>query len=493
MRRLGLLIPLVCLACGSTEEPAPSDPGTTGSDEGGTTGEPQGDSTGGEEGSTGEMEEPGWMLPEVWGVPTLEDIDPDPDVVEVELTADEFEMPLGDGTLSMVAYNGSIPGPLLQAKLGDEVVVHFTNQLAEPTTVHWHGLRISDDMDGNPRIQDPVQPGETFTYRFVAAEAASYWYHPHVRANEQVEMGLQAPMTVHDPEDPVFDLERYLVLDDIWIENGAFPPFLNEHMEQMHGRLGNHLLVNGEGSAAQVEVEQRSVERWRIVNTSNARTMELSLEGALFQVVATDGGRVPDPYTTDRIQVAVGQRYDLLVYYTEPGTARLYSHVLTLDDTGAVVEEAVELVVAEVTPSERPAPDIEWVPLEPTPEPAIDREETITFSVVNGPGGLEWQLNGQSMPTEPLFEFARGETVRLRLVNDAGPEHPFHLHGQFFTIEDDGRPETSQPGRKDTVLVPGLSVVEITATMDNPGQWMAHCHILEHAELGMMGEIIVSE
>ena len=492
MRRLGLVISLVCLACGSNEVPVPAE-GTTSTGDDGSTSASEDTSTGGEGSSTGEMEEPAWMLPEVWGVPTLEDLDPDPDVVEVELVADELEVPNGNGTLSMVAYNGSVPGPLLQTKLGDEVVVHFTNKLSEPTTVHWHGLRISDAMDGNPRIQDPVQPGETFTYRFVAAEAASYWYHPHVRANEQVEMGLQAPMTVHDPEDPIFDLERALVLDDIWIENGAFPSFLSGHMEQMHGRLGNYLLVNGQGTAAEVAVEQRAVERWRIVNTSNARTMELSVEGAAFQVVATDGGRVPHPYTPARIQVAVGQRYDLLVYYDEPGTARLLNHVLTLNDADEVVEKAVEMIVAEVAASERPVPDVEWVPLDAPPEPTIDREETLTFDAVNGADGLEWMLNGESMPAEPLFEFARGETVRLRLVNEAGPEHPFHLHGQFFTIVDDGRPETSQPGRKDTVLVPGQTTVEIIATMDNPGQWMAHCHILEHAELGMMGEIIVSE
>ena len=91
----------------------------------------------------------------------------------------------------------------------------------------------------------------------------------------------------------------------------------------------------------------------------------------------------------------------------------------------------------------------------------------------------------------PLYTFATEETIRLRLVNDAGPEHPFHLHGQFFRIIDDGRPETQQPGLKDTVLVPGMSVVEVIAYMDNPGRWMAHCHILEHAELGMMGEIVI--
>lgn len=455
---------------------------------------------GGDEGATDEAGETGttggeqvWELPEVWGVEVLEDLNPDPDIVEVELEAAPLEVPLaGDQTLTMLAYNGVVPGPLLQAKVGDEVIVHFRNALDEATTVHWHGLRIPAEMDGNPRIQDPVEPGGSFEYRFVVEEAGSYWYHPHVRTNIQLEKGLQAPLIVHDPEDPIADLERYVLLDDILLENGDFPPFLASHPEQMHGRFGNILLVNGDAAPRELGVEQGSVERWRIVNTSNARTMELSITGAKFRVVGTDGGRV-EPYTPGRIQIAVGQRYDLEVLYDEAGTAELLSHVLVADEQGNPVEEAMPMLVAEVEASEAEVVPLEWPAVEAPPAPAIDREETLVFDAVDTPSGLEWTLNGEAMPSEPLFEFAAGETVRLELVNEAGPEHPFHLHGQFFTIVADGRINTEQPGRKDTVLLPGQSSVEIIATMDNPGRWMAHCHILEHAELGMMGEIVVSE
>jgi FtsP/CotA-like multicopper oxidase with cupredoxin domain len=458
-----------------------------------TTGDMPAPEATGDDGSTGEAEEPGWQLPEVWGVPVLEDQNPDENIVEVTLTASELEVPLSaTETLTMLAYNGSVPGPLLQAKVGDEVIVHFENRIDEPTTIHWHGLRISEEMDGNPRIQDPVKPGEDFTYRYVVEEAGSYWYHPHVNANTQVEMGMQGPMVVHDPEDPVFDLERYLVLDDILLENGQFPPFLDTHMEQMHGRLGNHLLVNGEGSAREVDVEQGTVERWRLVNTSNARTMSLGISGASFKIVGTDGGRLAQPYGTDRIQMAVGQRYDVEVTYDNAGTAELTSYVLALDELGEVVEEPIPLLRANVAASEQTPRGFEWVPMDPAPERNIDAEASLTFDAVQGPdGSVQWTINGQSMPMEPLYTFATNDTIHLRLVNDAGPEHPFHLHGQFFRIIDDGRPETHQPGLKDTVLVPGQSVVEVIAYMDNPGHWMAHCHILEHAELGMMGEFVI--
>jgi FtsP/CotA-like multicopper oxidase with cupredoxin domain len=92
---------------------------------------------------------------------------------------------------------------------------------------------------------------------------------------------------------------------------------------------------------------------------------------------------------------------------------------------------------------------------------------------------------------EPLFTFRQGETVRLTLVNQLGPYHPVHIHGQFFEIVDDGRPVTQFPGLKDTVLLPGGDELDILVYFDNPGRWMVHCHILEHAELGMMGEVIV--
>jgi FtsP/CotA-like multicopper oxidase with cupredoxin domain len=133
---------------------------------------------------------PEWTMPALDGVDVLEDTNDDPDIVEVTLTATPVTITLVDDVqVEMLGYNGTVPGPALQAKVGDEVIVHFTNSLAEPTTVHWHGLRISDQMDGSPRIQDPVQPGETFTYRYVVADAGSYWYHPHVRAHEQMERG----------------------------------------------------------------------------------------------------------------------------------------------------------------------------------------------------------------------------------------------------------------------------------------------------------------
>lgn len=430
-------------------------------------------------------------LPELQGVTTAVDENPARSIVEVTMSAGEFQGNLGGDTpLRLFGYNQQSPGPLIQARVGDEVVVHFTNNLQEPTTIHWHGLRIADDMDGTPRVQDPVQPGETFDYRFTVNDAGTYWYHPHIRGHEQVERGLYGPLVVHAADEPEYDAERYILLDDISIDgSGQIAPFsLNSHMVQMHGRLGNTLLTNGKmDDPIEMSAEQGHVERWRLLNPSNARTMSISLSTGSMRVIATDGGLLEHPYETDRIEIAVGQRYDIEVRYPEVGSVQLLSNVFVRDETDEVVEAAFPVVDVNVAASENQPRVIEW-PVFETPLPrTVDQTVAIAFDAVQGSDGIQWRLNGQSHREDPLFVFDEGATVRITLDNQAGPEHPFHLHGQFFKVL-----SGDEPGFKDTVLVPGQSKVEIEAYLDNPGHWMLHCHIQEHAELGMMAEMHVT-
>lgn len=435
-------------------------------------------------------------FPELLGAsPVLEDTNADPNIVEVQLRAAPMTVAITGAELEMYAYNGSIPGPVLQAKVGDEVIIHFTNDLPEPTTIHWHGMRVPDWMDGSPRLQEPVPSGGTFEYRFVVPEAGTFWYHPHVRANEQLEKGLAGVVVIRDENDPEYDAERVIQLDDILLDGGStmLPPFLASHPEVMHGRYGNVLLTNGRPSEQSVTTaEQGTVERWRLLNTANARTMELSITGATWRVVGTDGGLLPEPYTTERLIMPVGQRYEIEVTYDTAGAVELVSHVLTLNDAGTdVVEVPVPVHHVDVAASARTPRTIAWPMLSlPEREPSIDA--TIELEGVSDPvTGVSWRINGMEHAHEPIFTFPHGTTARIRISNMNGPEHPFHLHGQFFRIVDDGQPWTQQPGLKDTVLVPGLETVEIIAYLDNPGYWMAHCHILEHAQLGMMAEIAV--
>jgi FtsP/CotA-like multicopper oxidase with cupredoxin domain len=428
-----------------------------------------------------------FALPDVQGVPALDDENPAPNVVEVTLAAGRTKTSFQAGTTtSVLAYNGALPGPLLKAKVGDEVIVHFTNNLSEPTTVHWHGLRISDQMDGSPRVQNPVKPGEEFTYRFKVPDAGSYWYHPHIRTDEQVEKGLYAPIVIFDPKDPTYDAERFLVLDDIRLESDGRISPVSSMDGMMGGRFGNVLLTNGRpAKEAVATVEQGVVERWRIVNTANARTMEIGVEGASFRVIATDGGLLPEPYTTRRLLVPVGQRFDLEVTYDQPGAAKLVSYVETVDANDRQTTAALPAFTVDVTASDRAARVITW-PEVRLPDRAADMKATISLDATQT-GDMPWTINGKAMPMDPLFTWAQGATVEVTIVNKIATEHPFHLHGQFFEILD-----AKQPGLKDVVLVPPSGTVKIRAYMDNPGRWMAHCHILEHAELGMMGEIVVT-
>jgi FtsP/CotA-like multicopper oxidase with cupredoxin domain len=431
--------------------------------------------------------------PAQWGIESAEDTDPDPAVVAIDLAAGPHQYDLGDGVrIDGFAYNDQVPGPVIQARVGDTIVVRFRNNLAEPTTVHWHGLRISDQMDGSPLIQDPVQPGETFEYRFEAPEVGTYWYHPHVRTNEQLEKGLYGMLIVHPREDLAEITDRAIILDDILADQNGLAPFLASHPEVMHGRSGNILLTNGRPELPVGQADEGDTERWRIVNTANARTMVLRLEGAQGRVIAVDGGPLAEPYAFDELTVPVGQRYEIEVGYTRPGRVSLVSLVPTVQND-RVINQAVEVLAVEVAETGvLPRNDIAWPHVEAIADRAPRRNVELRFDGVNHPTrGLQWTLNEHAFPEEPLFVFEQGDTVRIKLRNLAGPEHPFHLHGQFFRIFPDGRPETEQPGLKDTVLVPGESEVQIIAYFDNPGAWMAHCHILEHAELGMMAEFVV--
>lgn len=436
-------------------------------------------------------------LPELQGPAVALDEDPRPGVVAITLTAATKRVKLDGVAIDMLAYNDQIPGPTIHARVGDELIVNFHNALDEPTTIHWHGMRVPDAMDGTPRVQEPVPPGGDFTYRFVIRDAGSFWYHPHVRSNEQVEKGLYGAIVVAEAEDAEVDADRVVMLDDILLDGGQIAPPMATFMEQMHGRTGNRLLINGQvDDPIAVAEPMGRVERWRIYNPSNARTFVVGFTGdnVRWRVMGTDGGLLPEPYAPERLEIAVGQRYDLEVAVDTVGAAAMVTWIPSVNAQNEVVEVELPVVTLDPTATAAPPTIASWPAAAPLPDREPNVDETITFDVVQGAdGNLQWRLNGVSDWRHPIFTCAEQDTVRLILVNQAGPEHPFHLHGQFFRImRRNGVAVTGEPGLKDTVRVPGVESVEVIAYMDNPGQWMAHCHILEHAELGMMAEVMVT-
>jgi hypothetical protein len=284
-------------------------------------------------------------LPVIAEIPAFEDINPDPHIVEVNLRASVTKVELEPGyQTTVMAYNDRIPGPLLHARVGDRVIVHFQNDLAEPTTIHWHGLRIPSDMDGSPMTQDPVPAGGSFTYDFVLPDPGTFWFHPHFQTIEQIDRGLYGAIVVAEKEKdaPKFTAERVFVLDDVRLDSAKqIAPYSYSGHDVMMGRLGNTLLVNGGTATITGIAPLRSVERWHLVSASTARVLDVSVAGASWRVIGTDGGLLPEPYTTSRVELAPGQRYDLeVIYNVDSPSVRLLAHVLDAQNR----EKALPLV-----------------------------------------------------------------------------------------------------------------------------------------------------
>ena len=439
-------------------------------------------------------EEKTYEIPAIWGYEALTDINPDPNIVEVELSAGTMSKIIGEEEVPNVwAYNNQTPGPLLQAKKGDQVIVHFTNNLSDATTIHWHGLRIPDDMDGTPMVQNPIEPGETFTYDFVVPDSGTYWYHPHMRSPEAVERGLQAPLIIHDPRDPIVDKERMFVIDDLYLnQSGDIGSFEINRPVSVHGRHGNNLLTNGQNIIAEPltdTVRPKSVERWRLVNTANARTMWANISGAAWKVMAIDGTTLEEPYKTDIIMLPVGRRFDIEVI-PDAAKTEVSLNILLPTQTGSMT--AYPAFVAPIEGEEGINAWNSW-PTDPLPLASLDVEQEIELvfdGALNNAGIAEWTINGVRFGEhEPIV--VKGNTPSIiRIKEKAGASHPYHLHGEFFQILERNS-GVMLPGQMDTLLIEGDEEVVLWTNFTNPGRWMTHCHILEHAEQGMMTELIV--
>lgn len=483
-----LLVLFTLSACSSSSKPGSAQ---NGADDAPAT-EQQDSAATNEVGDSAEPDQPQpFVAPTIWGVTALEDLDPAEDVVEVELTAALGEVDWVDsGPTEVWAYNGLVPGPLIQAKVGDLVRIRFTNELDSATTIHWHGLRIPDEMDGVPAIQDPVESGESFTYEFRVPDAGTFWYHPHVRTHVAVERGLQGMLVVHSPDDPPLR-ERAFVVDDVLLSGSSIDRSTMDHMSQMHGRHGNTLLTNGSTALLEDRMAAAQAERWRIVNTANARTMWVRATGARWRVVAVDGQVLDTPFETTRGLLPVGQRLDLEVI-PELGATEVGLQVELPSGSGGWSEYPVFSAAVEGEPAE--GSWTEWTaPAVPAVEEAVQEAELLLNSA-SGTTTIEWTINGEVYGEHTPLELQANTPTVITVRDRSRAEHPFHLHGQFFQVLDrNGEVVPEDAGQRDTVLVEGRDTLRLYTNLDNPGLWMAHCHILEHAELGMMTELIVTE
>lgn len=433
----------------------------------------------------------------------LVDINPDPATVEVELIAGHAMHELLPGKPAEVwAFRdgsvpnsvGTIPGPLLEANVGDRVIVHFRNELPEATTIHWHGLRVPNAHDGTHVSQTLIPPGGEFRYEFVLIDAGLFWYHPHVNGDVQVERGLYAPIRVRGGVEPEVAADRVFVLDDVKVEASGALSNTVDALDVMLGRQGNVLLVNGR-SDARLTAAAGSRERWRIVNAANGRYFNLELPGHTLRVIGWDGGLLPEPYPVDSLVIAPGERYDVLVELEgEPGNELVLRNVYydrghNIPDPGPHELLAVELTYAGRAPA--PLPD-HWGEVAAI---SVDQAGPTRAFVLREDAESEaeafFTINAERYPHVTPVSARTGQVEVWKLDNETEMDHPFHLHGMSFQVLDDSL-TVPRLGWKDTVNVPREQTVRIAVQFGAEGRWMYHCHILEHAERGMMGELVVS-
>lgn len=435
----------------------------------------------------------------------------------------EFRLRAGPGKARLVpapypdttvwAFNGGVPGPEIRVRQGERVRVLVENALAEDTTVHWHGLRIANAMDGVPDLtQRPIAPGETFTYEFDVPDAGTFWYHPHQRGFEQVGRGLYGPLIVEEPDPIAVDREVTWVLDDWRLLGDASisDDFGNLHDNAMAGRIGNTVTVNGRvPESFPVQAGERI--RLRLINAANARIFALAFEGHDPRVIALDGQPVePHAPTDGRVVLGPAMRADLILDMTGAPGARFR----VIDSFYRGREYRLHDVVYADT-ALRPAPlDSAFrLPANPLAEPdrASALRHTVSFAGGMMGGGMMggmmgrtapnpqhdgiWTINGVSATghvMDPMLTLAQGRSYMLALANDTVFHHPIHLHGHSFRVLSRNGVPTRHQEWQDTVLMAPRERVEIALVADNPGDWMFHCHILEHQAAGMMGVIRVA-
>ncbi|MRU16176.1 multicopper oxidase family protein [Roseovarius sp. A21] len=416
--------------------------------------------------------------------------------------------PEGYAATDVWAFNGQVPGEMLRYTQGDTLDVRLVNALeAQDTTIHWHGLRLPNAMDGVPDLtQAPVAPGETFDYRFKLNDAGTFWYHPHTNSAEQVSRGMAGVLVVEEPEAPDVDDDRVLVLDDWRIAEDAVihPSFGAWHDMSHAGRLGNYITVNATPEHRQT-VRPGTRLRLRLVNTATARIFDLRFRGLKAWVVAHDAMPLDTPERVDRVTLGPAQRTDLIVDITaEAGDEAILASV-EREGTFALAT----FPVAGTAQRTRPAP----LPLPPNDMPQIDLENARAVPLLMEGGAMRglpeggtyegkkmdmgaladagqfWAFNGQvGMGDTPLLAASMGETIRVPITNNTAFPHAMHLHGMHFR-EVFG--EGFGPWR-DTILVAPGETREVVFNAHNPGDWMFHCHMPSHQMSGMMNWIRVS-
>lgn len=467
-----------------------------------------------------------------------------------DLVAAPVTKEIGGKTYTMLAYNGSIPGPLIKVAQGTEVTINFKNDTDIETTIHSHGIRLDNQFDGTPPLtQEPVKPGETFTYKIKFPDAGMYWYHPHVREDYAQELGLYGNYLV-SPSDPgywnIVDREVPIFLDDILIEDGQIRLSKTEANRTLMGRFGNMMLINGEPDYT-LQAKQGELIRLYVTNAANTRTFNFAIPGVRMKLVGGDGGATEREEWKDALLLGPSERVVVEVLFDTPGTYTMENRTpqkstplgrVLVSSNPAIPSYANSFSTLRTNSAAVASID----PYRKYFSKPIDKRLSMTIDMMgnmmssqNGTGGhmmpdgtmmggmgsqmgsvsadgIEWDDADMAMMNEMStkemtnwkivdentgesnmdidWKFKVGDVVKIRITNDANSahpmQHPMHFHGQQFLVLNRNGTLNTNLVWKDTVLVPAGQYVDILLNVTNLGDWMAHCHIAEHLTSGMM-------
>ncbi|MGE0238888.1 MAG: multicopper oxidase family protein [Parvibaculaceae bacterium] len=418
-----------------------------------------------------------------------------------------------DGPQSMLWTYGDELFPVLRLKRGDRLRATLKNSLAEHTSIHWHGVRVPNEMDGVQYVtQKPVEPSDSFVYDFTLPDTGTFFFHPHCNETGQVGHGLVGVLIVEGDESQPFDDEAVIIAKD-WrlAEDGSFLPFSTDGGAARAGTFGTVRTVNGTRHFTR-KVPAGADVRLRILNLDSTRMMDVGVEGAEARIIAIDGNPV-EAMPLDSWRLGAASRLDLVLRTPKAG-----GKVLLRDYFPAEIFDLAELVAEGSDRRQEPFdPAPLYAPWVPEPDLAAAEAQAYVFGAAseaiasfidtldpNDPlakvilddlctaSRTFWAINKRSWPNDghrnlppPLARLTPGKSYRFMLQNATPHPHPIHLHGHTFKVL--GSSKRALPVHyADTVLVLPKERIEI-AFVAAPGKWMFHCHILEHLETGMMG------
>lgn len=416
--------------------------------------------------------------------------------IDYEVTAQEGMTRFFEGSQTKTyGYNGDLLGPTVRLKEGETVRVKVRNELDEPTTFHWHGLEVPGSEDGGPN--QVIQPGESKTVTLKAdQQAATLWYHPHPHEStaKQVFKGLAGMLYVEEENLKIPDLPQSYGVNDI-------PLIFQDRLFDENQQLNYDALMNSDGTIGDVSLVNGTINpkltvtqplmRFRILNGSNARNYTFHLSnGASFKQIASDGGLLREPVETEEITLSPSERAEIIIDFSEMDSGE---PIAITDEEGTVLLP-FDLVFENEKAEAASVLGVSDEPFLTEDEKALPVSKEIElFGMMD-----KVTINGKKFdPNRIDMRQEKGVTEVWEIYNKPDPMggmiHPFHIHGtQFKIISRDGKePAPNEQGLKDSVLIEPGERVKLLVTFPEEGIYMYHCHILEHEDNGMMGQVEV--